>query len=204
MKKLAITIAAVFATLNIFAQGSVNFSNIGLAANVTMGVPFSIGTTVYAVGAKAPGGTTFSLALYYAPYDAANPVAPDGSTMTSVGASATLVAAGTYNAGTRVVAGIAPPGYFGWFQVRAWQTAFGSTFENAAAAAAGGQLVLGGVSSIIRVDTGDPTTVPPGTPGQLTGISGIGIAALTTVPEPAMLGLGLLGGAALLLLRRRK
>ncbi len=196
MKKLAITIAAVFATLNIFAQGTVNFSNIGLGANVTMGVPITVGTTVYAVGAKAPGGTTFSLALYYAPFDAANPVPPDASTMASVGASATLAAAGTYNAGTRTVTAIVPPGYFGWFQVRAWATAFGQTYEQAVTATQ-----LTGVTTIIKVDTGDPTTVPPGTPGQLTGISGLVIGV---VPEPSIIGLGLLGGVAMLLLRRRK
>jgi hypothetical protein len=184
MKKLVIMAAAVFATVNIFAQGTVNFSNIGISAPV-----FNTKT-----GANAISGTSFSVALYFAPYTAGIDTPPDDSTMVQLGASASLVAAGTYNAGTRT-ADIAPPGFFGWFQVRSWET----SFQSYDGAANGGGLV--GKSGVTKIDTGDPTTVPPGTPASLKGISGIQLAV---VPEPSVIGLGLLGAGALFLLRRRK
>jgi hypothetical protein len=185
MKKLVIMAAAVFATVNIFAQGTVNFSNIGISAPV-----FNTKT-----GANAISGTSFTVALYFAPSTgAAGEAPPDDSTMVQLGASASLVAAGTYNAGTRT-ADIAPPGFFGWFQVRAWETSFGS-YDSAA-----NQLGLVGKTAVTKIDTGDPTTVPPGTPASLKGISGIQLAV---VPEPSVIGLGLLGAGALFLLRRRK
>ena len=84
----------------------------------------------------------------------------------------------------------------GWFQVKAWESLYGMTYEQAAQ----NPLALTGVSSIIAVSTGNPLVTPPGTPALLTGISGITL----NVPEPAILGLGLLGGVAMLLLRRRK
>jgi len=92
------------------------------------------------------------------------------------------------------------PGGFGWFQVRAWMTAFGQTYEQATGA--GG---LTGLSSIIRVDTGDPTTVPAGTPGQLRGISAIllNLDPIPCVPEPSTVLLVFMGAATLCFLSRK-
>ncbi len=196
MKKLAITIAAVFATLNIFAQGLVNFSNVGLSPTAPPYVYDNTGATQV----RAAAGTTFSVALYWAAYVGAT--APDPSTFVAVGQSTHVAApglpnqAGYYAGGTVDVLGITPPGGMGWFQVKAWETAFGSTYESAVA-----NLSPHGVSNIIAIGSGNPLVTPPGPQTQLTGITAIHIIA---VPEPAMLGLGLLGGAALLLLRRRK
>ncbi len=191
MKKLAITIAAVFATLNIFAQGIVNFSNVGIANSFVYvdmpGVP----------EVKAPVGTTYSVALYWAPVDAANPtVQPAASAFTAQGASIHISPfAGDYAGSTYNILGLTPPGGMGWFQVKAWATAFGNTFEQAS-----GNTTLTGVSSIIEIGTGNTTITPPTPQTQLTGIGAIHIG----VPEPAILGLGLFGGVAMLLLRRRK
>ncbi|SRR6266446_8162788 len=192
MKKLAITIAAVFATLNIFAQGTVNFSNNGIANSlVYLDLPG-------AVEVKAPAGTAYSVALYWAPVDPANPtVQPAASAFTQQGQSTHIGApfAGTYAGGTINIAGIVPHGGMGWFQVKGWATAYGNTFEAASLLT---QLI--GVSSVIDIGTGDTTVTPPVLQTQLTGIGAIHIG----VPEPAILGLGLFGGVAMLLLRRRK
>jgi len=194
MKKLAITIAAVFATLNIFAQGTVNFqsSSSSLVYDDSTGIPV-----------LALGGTTFSVALYWAAVDPLNPtVQPAASAFAAqtpsghvgvINPTTGLYLPGKYQVGTVTIAGITPPGGMGWFQVKAWETLFGNSFESAN----GG---LKGVSNVIKIPTADPTTIPAGIPKPLTGLSRIDLV----VPEPAMLGLGLLGGAALLLLRRRK
>ncbi len=200
MKKLAITIAAVFATLNIFAQGTVNFSNVGL--NPT--APPYVYDNTGAAQVRAAAGTTFSVALYWSPQVAGVSTPPDPGTFIAVGQSIHIAApglpislqAGLYSGGTVTIPGIAPPGGMGWFQVRAWETAFGSTYESAVAAGS-----PYGVSNEIDIGSGNPTITPPTPQTQLTGISAIHIGV---VPEPAILGLGLLGGAALLLLRRRK
>jgi hypothetical protein len=170
-----------------------------------MGVPFTVGTNSYNIGDKAPAGTTFSVALYFAPYDAANPVPPSPSIFTQVGASAFLAAAGVYSAGTRT-ANITPPGYFGWFQVKAWDTACGSTYEEASANH--GEFISG-ISSTILIRTGDPTM--GGSPGLLTGIGPIyladGVGGTNPglcVPEPPAALVGLLASVVLLGCRRLK
>ena len=84
------------------------------------------------------------------------------------------------------------------FQVRVWETAFGS-YDNARDHGADGK------SGIIRIDTGDPTTNPPGTAASLKGISGITVGALRDcVPEPSVFGLGLLGAVVIAFLRATK
>jgi len=192
MKKLLITAAAVLATLSSFAQGTVNFSN--ATGNTTQRVRMDDPNT----GALAPAGTTYSFGLYYAADGTS-----DESMFVMLGASTGVAGAagtqtGLYNGGTRT-APTATAGGFGMFQVRGWETAYGASYELARASNQGRL----GKSNIVRVDTGDPTTVPAGTPASLTaaGISGF---ALTPVPEPSAIALGILGAGTLLLLRRRK
>src|SRR5260370_25182858 len=128
MKKLAITIAAVFATLNIFAQGTVNFQN-----NLTSYVyDDTSGTPV-----RAKAGTDFSVALYWAPVNAAGTQPPDSAFVqhrgsTHVGIFIPNVGysqPGIYVGGIVTIPGITPAGGMGWFEVKAWETAFGNTFE---------------------------------------------------------------------------
>jgi hypothetical protein len=194
MKKLAITIAAVFATLNIFAQGTVAFQNTGTSLVIDS-------TT----GVAALGGTTFSVALYWSAQVAGQTTAPDPSTFVQVGPTihvgilnptTGLYIAGKYQGPTVTIAGITPPGGMGWFEVKGWSTAYGNTFEQAKATGLG----LFGQSNYIDIPTGNPIP-PPTTPHALTGLLPM---LLIPVPEPAILGLGLLGGVAMLLLRRRK
>jgi hypothetical protein len=115
---------------------------------------------------------------------------------------------GVFNLGTRT-APTATPGGFGWFMVRAWETAFGSTYEQALQNAFNVALV--GQSEPFRVDLGDPTSTPAGTPASMTAagfrgfcVSPEGWSGVGCVPEPSMLSLGLAAASALLLLRSRR
>jgi hypothetical protein len=94
--------------------------------------------------------------------------------------------------------------------VRVWETAFGATYEQAVnnPFPIGGRLAIVGTSNIIRVTTGDPSTVPPGIPASLVnaGLQGFCLGWCNVcIPEPSALGLFLIGAVALLLmpLRRR-
>ena len=191
MKKLAIMAAAVFATVNIYAQGTVNFSNIGGG-----------GVTNSLTGARVVTGATFMVQLYYAPDSASAPA--DDLLMPLSGVATIGPLAGIYSGGVRT-APVTPPGASAWFQVRAWEAAFGTSYEAALAngQAVGGRLALTGKSNTFKVNTADPTLIPPENAASLiaAGLQGFTINA---VPEPSVIGLGLLGAGALLLLRRRK
>lgn len=190
MKKLAIMAAAVFATVNIYAQGTVNFSNIGGG-----------GVTNSLTGARVIVGATFMVQLYYSP-DSAN--APADNLLMPLSGVATIgPIAGIYSGGART-APVTPPGANAWFQVRAWEAAFGTSYEAAVASQAiGGRLALVGKSNTFKVNTSDPTLVPAEAAANLiaAGLQGF---VVNPVPEPSVIGLGLLGAGALLLLRRRK
>ena len=189
MKRLFWITAALLACWQTHGQGTVNFSNIGIGADVVD----------QTTGTNAIAGTTFSVALYCAP----DGVMPNDSEMTHVGAAGFIVGtvgtpSGLYSAGTRT-APLQPPGAFGWFQVRAWETIFGTTYEEALLANVNvslGRRALAGVSSIVRIDTSDPTQGPPEFPASIKGISGI---VLTVVPEPSLVSLALLGTGVILL-----
>lgn len=194
MKKILIMTAAMFVTANIFAQGTVNFSNIG-------------GPAVFDATTRtnAPAGAAFTFQLYYLPNPGGTnePIPTTDLQMMALPRTANLVASGIFNAGNRT-APVTPPGATAFFQVRAWETAFGTSYEDALAKVlAGDARIRLGKSNIVRVDTGDPTTIPPGTAGSLVA-NGLSRIELTVVPEPSMIGLGLLGVGALLVLRRRK
>jgi len=192
MKKLLIMAAAVFATVNIFAQGTVNFANIGGG-----------GVTNSLTGARAATGSTFVVQLYYLP-DAGTPPATDAAFMPLGAMTAFGPTPGLFSGGIRT-APVTPPGAFAYFQVRSWETAFGTSFEEASAKGAiGGRLALVGKSNIIRVDTSDPTLIPPENAANLVAAGLQGFVLVPVVPEPSVIGLGLLGAGALLMLRRRK
>jgi MYXO-CTERM domain-containing protein len=195
MKKLLFTAAAILATLNIYAQGTgrgvVNFSNLGRPNDDRVWVNSS-----GAVGDGALADNRYSVALYSG---------PDGATdllFTQMGNAAAFfpagAAAGTFGGGNRTITGLTGDGDVASIQVRAWLTTAGNTWE-AAALNPAGQV---GKSAIFTIDT-EPVggTTPPPTVGLQAGFSGFSI---TPVPEPSVIGLGLLGVGALLMLRRRK
>lgn len=197
MKKLLLTTTALLTAVSLQAQGTVSFANNSAAA-----VSNSL------TSLRVVGGTTFSVALYFLPDSAQTPTTGDFDAARTVVGSGIFLGtsanpSGLFNVGART-APTATAGGFGWFQVRAWETAYGSTYEAALnSPGIGGRPALVGTSNIFKVDTGDPTTTPAGTAAPITGTGLLQGFYVTPVPEPTVMGLGLLGIGALLMLRRR-
>jgi hypothetical protein len=192
MKKLLlITALAAVASLSAYGQGSVNFAN-----NAATRVNFrdaSTGATTF-----VPAGTRFSAELVFAPDGTPTDAFLQAATRLGPVASFAPVA-GQFNAGGRTATGVVPPGGFGLFQVRVWETASSLDYKDALLRGQG----YAGESAILRVDTGDPTTTPPGTAASLI-TAGLASFTVSPVPEPSVIALGLAGIGALLMLRRRK
>ena len=195
MKKtnLIVALALGLVSAQVYGQGTVTFGN-NSASAITNAFTMQ----------RVIAGTTFRVALYYLP-DGPEP-SRDEMLLTglSVGANAPIApAAGLYAAGTRTTPVTTPGAGFAWFQVRCWETAFGTSYEAAVAnpVAQNGRLAIAGTSNIIRVKTGDP--VNNIAPGALTAF-GLQTFLVTQVPEPTTIGLAAMGIGALLLLRRKK
>jgi hypothetical protein len=158
-----------------------------------------------------PVGTMFKVALYYLPDTGTTPNSWDFDARgTALGASVGFApVAGQFHGGTRSTPWTTAPGGDAWFQVRVWETAFGSTYEEVAhnGTPIGGRLGILGYSNIIRTTTGNPTTTPPGLPPALldAGLQGfcLGWCSRCFIPEPSTISLALLGVVALLLAVRR-
>lgn len=201
MKKVLIIGVAAFAVgaMNVHSQGTVTFANFS-SNKVTR---IDTGASV----ANNPSGG-WKVSLYWLPDQASAPVTGDFGTNNMVATTTIGVpVAGQFSGGTVTIPGI-PAGGLVWAQVRGWEALYGgstfTTYEQAIASTpsgAVGRAALAGTSNVFQIDTGDPTTVPQGTPGNL---SGMRTFALVPVPEPSVIGLGVLGIGALLLLRRRK
>jgi hypothetical protein len=195
MKKtnLIIALALGLVTAQVYGQGTVTFGNNSSTA-ITNALTM----------ARLVNGTTFQVSLYYLP-DGPEPTAQQMElTGIRIGANGPITpAAGLYAAGTRTTPVTTPGAGFAWFQVRAWEVAFGTSYEavRANTTPQGGRLGIAGTSNIIRVKTGDPANNIP--PGALTAF-GLQSFLVTQVPEPATIGLAAMGIGALLLLRRKK
>jgi hypothetical protein len=135
-------------------QGTVNFAN-----NSSTAVSNSL------TQQRVPAGTTFLVSLHCHP-DAANaPTTLDFDLRGAVLAPPTSIrpAAGLYAGGARTTPSFIAPSGDGWFQVRVWESAFGSTYEQARLAPPTDRFGLFGVSEPIRVRTGSPfTNISPG------------------------------------------
>jgi hypothetical protein len=177
------------------AQGTVTFGN-NSATAITNCLTLQ----------RVVAGTTFLLGLYYLP-DGPEPTREEMELLgIRLGANAAIQpAAGLYAAGTRTTPATTPGGGFAWFQVRGWESAFGTTYDQAKnAGPINGRYSLLGTSNIIRVKTGDPVNNIP--PGALTafGLQSFFMLQLECIPEPASFAIAALGLGALLLFRRRK
>lgn len=179
------------ASLNLYAQGTVAFQN----ASSSLVLNGRTSTSVVAADGIVAG-------LYWAPTTDANNLRMIGA-ITDVGRISGNPVAGRFLGGTRTTGTETAGGAQAWFQVRAWESAYGATYEAAVAAPAqNGRLALRGESNKFLVTTGNPNATPPGTATRLDTSGLLGFTVV--VPEPSVIALGLLGAGALLLLRRRK
>jgi hypothetical protein len=194
MRKLILTAVAFAACLSVYGQGTVNDRGTVNFANI--GSPTTDRVTY--LGANWGGGSTIQFGLY---------AGADGATETElvqVGAGGTGLTGGLYNLGARTIVNLAADGGFAMVQVRAWEVAFGTDYASVIANPAAAGVGRVGASNLTRVDTGNPDALPtPELPANLVS-AGVHGFALTPVPEPSVIGLGILGAMSLFLLRRRK
>lgn len=172
---------AILSATQVLAQGTITFSGITVrnpdSSLVTSNQGY-LGELVF-----APDGST----------DQFDALAVRLGTIGAVGAPL----AGRITGGTRT-APTTTPGGFGLFQVRVWRGSDGPDWR--AVVATGNPNFLVTESPIVRIDTGDPTTVPPGTPTPFPTMT----LTLHPVPEPSVIALAVLGAGALFMLRRRR
>jgi hypothetical protein len=181
MKKLIPFLVLMVGVSGALAQGVVNFNN-----NVLAEPP---DRTVYGVDGSALVGTNFVAQLYYGT-DAGSLVAHTGAA--SRFRVTTTTQPGTWSGGNRTLTGggVGTPILL---QVRVWDSSAGSTFDQARAA--------GGTWGASEVFT---YTQALSAPPASTDTQMLGLTSFTLVPEPSVIGLGLIGVGALVWLRRRK
>jgi hypothetical protein len=182
-----VLVIVVFAPMCCLGQGRITFSNGGAANLVTNG----------ATGQPVQIGSTFQAAVYFA---------PDGvveeAQFVQLGPSAGFYMPGLFAGGTREVPGV-DQGAYAMFQVRAWESAFGATYEEAVSNPnpQGGRLALAGKTGIMRVQPGWDTRPSASLVGNnVEAVVGAPLSAgfiLTVVPEPATTLLCLIGMAGL-------
>ena len=200
MKKLLLTSAVIALTsMAAYSQGVVAFVN-NTATRISFGNNVAPGDTP---GAFLPTGSRFLIGLYYAPE---GPDPTDAGMLNVMGAGTPVAPlAGRYNGGNRTTPGTTAPGGNAWFQVRAWESAFGTDYETAFTSGPRDvngttRLSLTGKSSRFLIATGSGSA-----PGQITAAGGVGPFSAEIVPEPSTIALGILGGlGTLVLFRRRK
>lgn len=116
---------------------------------------------------------------------------------------------------TRDTDGSPAPGGIALFQVRVWRLADGPTFDAALFLGDPGIFSRLAVSPIMCADTGNHLAIPPELPSELPLPSSVGGGGLTLgnyywdpsspcIPEPSVIGLGLLAVGALLMRHWRK
>ena len=188
MKKVATLAISLWASAVVsHAQGTVNFANAGAGFNAQVYI-------------DVVGGSQFAGAGYMAQLL----LVGAGGSLTPVGNVANFIAGanGYFNGGAVTVPGVAA-GATATFQVFAWNGASGQAAYAPALAAWQAGLIYGGFSlpdpAGVTIATGGAGN-PPGPPAGLVGLQPW---AVTIVPEPSTIALGIIGGLALLLRRRK-
>jgi hypothetical protein len=200
MKKLLLTAAAIVATLNMYGQGTgvISFGNV----NTTNTSRIYVNQDGSAAGTLA-AGTGYKIALYWG-----NRGTPEAGLVQAGAAANFALGQGMFSGGNRTLNYTTGSGNgdIVTVQARAWATIVGvpDTYEAVLAAGlAGDQRAQVAKGPVFEDDTyrpADPTD-PATAIGTHAGWRGFGISP---VPEPSVIGLGLLGAGALLMLRRRK
>jgi hypothetical protein len=119
----------------------------------------------------------------------ATSLTPHTGTVTFRNVATSDALAGTWIGGTRTLTGLTP-GQTITLQVRAWDNTTGATYDSA---------LRRGISTTFTYMIPATSPPPPASAFFMEGLRGFAL-----VPEPSVIGLGLLGVGALFLLRRRK
>jgi hypothetical protein len=178
VKSAAILLAVVAISGTAYSQGTIGFANNPLTKISNMDGSFAAGVTVGLYYSSDTGSDLDTLSLL-------------ATTSTQAGALA-----GVFNGGTQTIGSLAPTTPV-LVEVRAWDNGAASYEE--ALALGTGNAGRSGALSLINLGGGGLPTPSLTTQGQLKGF------ALSPVPEPSTIALGILGGlGAMVLLRRRK
>ena len=182
MKKLLLLAAFSLLAIGAYAQGNVNFANVGVGVNA----PVTNGLT----GAKATGSEA-GVQLYWGPAGTADAslLTTNGLVGGRVSSFLTGAQAGYFTGGSVIINGAAG-GTVVTLQVRGWLAGSGTSWETAAPTARG-------ASQLIQFTLG----TPPATAPNITTLQSFTIGV---IPEPSSIALGLLGLGAVALFRRRK
>ncbi len=181
MRIVLLSIVVGWVAASAVAQGTVNFANIGVGLSAPV---FDID------GVTRLSGDAFLSQLYVG-------ATATESSLTAVPGPAPLLSganAGFYMGGTRTLSSF-PPGSKPFCQVRTWASAGGNSYDEALAA---GKYAIKSAVFQIGMPLGNPNADPPTPPATL-----LGLTSYSYVSEPSTIALGILGTAALFLLRRR-
>jgi PEP-CTERM motif len=218
MKKYLVIMAATALATSVFAQGTISMGNLSstlvkqwtakgdstlisapVASAQVQFLAAPTGTSLTPLGTLGAGGFSASFSTL-AGFLAAN---PGWAAYTTTGISPV---AGRFGGGVVTIndaahGGIAAGGNIEYIVI-GWQGATGSTLDSALAL---GSSFIGQSALVAGVATGNPTTIPAGTPSLMNAtFGGLTLAPLSVVPEPSTFALAGLGAAALLAFRRRK
>jgi len=171
-KKLFSILAGFSVCAQGFGQGTVLFNNVNnrdLYAYVTYAL----------TDARVAAGSSFQAALYYAPDGVTNE-----SSFVQIGTSIGFLVPGIIDAGIRTVPTPTPGGWT-MLQVRVFEAGYGSTYEEALVAdPQNGRRAMTGKSNILRIQTTDPTLMPPRPAALLTGLQPF---TVDISPDPPLL-----------------
>jgi len=183
MRIKALLLVGIISASQALAQGTLTFST-----TPTYVKPAGAAVTDQLSGALLTGATSWGQ-LYFS--------TTQNGTYTAFGTAKNFLTgggAGFISGGTVLVPGVAE-GASVWIQLRAWEGAAGSSYETTFSAAG-----KTGFSNSINVTLGGPGLTPPAPPATLNGLTGF---AISGVPEPSTIALGLLGVAGMMIRRRK-
>jgi hypothetical protein len=183
MKKFFLTLVVAFASVSAsYGQGTVLFNNIGGA-----------GVTNAFLNALQPINPNLFFALYGGSAGTTNP-----ASLVLLGAPTTILFDGAFSGGTRTNTAVAP-GANGVFQVRAWDSTYGATYEAFESNLGKPADALTGVSALFTSATGGGTGPVIPAVSLATTFPG-----MVVVPEPTTYALGALGLGLIWLAKRRR
>ena len=191
LKQLIIGFAIVFATVTVRADYQLLFNTFNDPSNPTNPVFDTDGSTVL----RGPNGFVGQL---YAGTSAGS-LAAIGNSAAFLNGTTPSTGGGSISGGTAtgVNAGITSA-TSGFYQLRVWNTANGSTYE-AASAVVGAKI---GSSTVQSLNLNGYASGPPPVPETANLHPSFSLTTVA-VPEPATLALGLFGAAGLLFRRRK-